>query len=95
MDISQILMYAFQTIITILIGIAGWSMKNSVSELKDAIKCNRDEIAKVKNDLADLKSDLPLVYVLREDFIRVMNNVDNKLDKLLTHNNANHNSKEG
>ena len=44
---------------------------------------NAAEIAKVAQDLNDLKADLPLIYVTREDFIRVSNNIDNKLDRLL------------
>ena len=45
---------------------------------------------KLETNFNDLKSDLPLLYVLREDFVRTMNNVeskiggmDNKLDRLL------------
>ena len=34
-------------------------------------------------ELGDLKADLPLIYTTREDFIRVSNNIDQKLDKLL------------
>lgn len=48
------------------------------------------KIDQAEKDLNDLKSDLPLIYVLREDFIRSLNNVDtkmgnidNKIDKLL------------
>lgn len=33
--------------------------------------------------LNDLKADLPLVYVTREDYIRVMNRVEDKLDQIL------------
>ena len=65
-------------------------MKNALGEIKGAIskleaqdKENAAEIAKVRDELNNLRSDLPLVYVSREDFIRVTNNVDQKLDKLL------------
>lgn len=40
------------------------------------------KIEEVKQELSDLKADLPLIYVTREDYIRTMNNVDNKLDKI-------------
>ena len=33
--------------------------------------------------LNDLKADLPLIYVTREDYIRVMNRVEDKLDQIL------------
>ena len=90
MDGATIAMFVFQTIITAIIGIAAWGVKNAIGEIKAAIskletsdKENAAEIAKVAQDLNDLKADLPLIYVTREDFIRVSNNIDHKLDKLL------------
>ena len=90
MDGATIAMFVFQTIITAIIGVAAWGVKNAIGEIKEAIskletsdKENAAEIAKIAQDLNDLKADLPLIYVTREDFIRVSNNIDHKLDKLL------------
>ena len=90
MDGATIAMFVFQTIITAIIGVAAWGVKNAIGEIKAAIskletsdKENAAEIAKVAQDLNDLKADLPLIYVTREDFIRVSNNIDKKLDRLL------------
>ena len=90
MDGATIAMFVFQTIITAIIGVAAWGVKNAIGEIKAAIskletsdKENAAEIAKVRGELNDLKADLPLIYVTREDFIRVSNNIDNKLDRLL------------
>lgn len=90
MDGATIAMFVFQTIITAIIGVAAWGVKNAIGEIKAAIskletsdKENAAEIAKVRGELNDLKADLPLIYVTREDFIRVSNNIDHKLDKLL------------
>ena len=90
MDGATIAMFVFQTIITAIIGVAAWGVKNAIGEIKAAIskretsdKENAAEIAKVRCELNDLKADLPLIYVTREDFIRVSNNIDHKLDKLL------------
>lgn len=90
MDGATIAMFVFQTVITAIVGVAAWGVKNAIGEMKAAItelkkadKENADEIAKVLGDLNDLKADLPLIYVTREDFIRVSNNIDHKLDKLL------------
>lgn len=90
MDGATIAMFVFQTVITAIIGVAAWGVKNAigemkaaVSELKAADKKNAEEIAAVRGELGDLKADLPLVYTTREDFIRVSNNIDSKLDKLL------------
>lgn len=90
MDGATIAMFVFQTIITAIVGVAAWGIKNAISEVKGAItkleatdKENADKIDDVARDLNALKADLPLIYVTREDFIRVSNNIDHKLDKLL------------
>ncbi len=90
MDGATVAMFVFQTVITAIIGIASWGVKNAISEIKTAItkleatdKENAAEIAKVRGELNELKADLPLIYVTREDFIRVTNSIDHKLDKLL------------
>lgn len=90
MDGATIAMFVFQTVITAIIGVAAWGVKNAIGEVKGAItkleatdKENADKIDDVARDLNALKADLPLIYVTREDFIRVSNNIDHKLDKLL------------
>lgn len=90
MDGATVAMFVFQSVITAIIGIAAWGIKNAIGEIKSAItelkdtdKENAAEIAKVRDELNDLKADLPLIYVTREDFIRVSNNIDEKLNKLL------------
>ena len=90
MDGATIAMFVFQTIITAIVGVAAWGVKNAIAdmkstitELKKADEKNADDIANVRGELNDLKSDLPLIYVTREDFIRVSNNIDQKLDRLL------------
>ena len=90
MDGATIAMFVFQTVITAIIGVAAWGVKNAigemkaaVSELKAADKKNAEEIAAVRGELGDLKADLPLIYTAREDFIRVSNIIDQKLDTLL------------
>jgi|GEM_PF-1466228 len=90
MDMATIVMYILQTAIAGIIGVAAWGMKNamdgiksSIAELKNVDKEHADRIEKVRAELNDLKADLPLVYVTQESFIRVTNNIDAKLDKLL------------
>lgn len=102
MDAGQIALIIFQTILTIAVAVIGWSIKSTLGSIRDDIKENADDIEKldvkqttaveqVKTDLNNLKSDLPFVYVTREDYIRTMNNVDKqmtvmdgKLDRLLS-----------
>lgn len=102
MTASQILTICVQIILTGVVAVAAWGVKSALGDMKKAIDKNNEQIEKVdarqtqeveklKTQLSDLKSDLPLVYVLREDFIRTLNNVDRnmssmdgKLDRLLT-----------
>ena len=63
------------------------NLDKKITEVKTESDKKVNQVAK---DLNDLKSDLPMVYTLREDFIRSMNNVeskmlsiDAKIDKLL------------
>lgn len=80
---------------TIVVGALTFFLKRTLTTLEDADRKNAAEIEKVRSDLADLKSDLPLMYTLREDFIRVMNNVDSKLDELIKSSSTQHTKREG
>ena len=97
MELSWIL----QTVTTLAIGAIRFFLKGAMADIKEGIQKNdlklkelevklSSKIDQAEKDLNDLKSDLPLIYVLREDFIRYLNNVDtkmgnidNKIDKLL------------
>ena len=68
---------------TLVVGALTFFLKKTLSSLEKADERNAAKIAEVEKDLNDLKADLPLIYVTREDFIRVSNNIDNKLDRLL------------
>lgn len=47
--------------------------KEAATQIAEAKREAAEKIAKVDEKLNDLKADLPLVYVTREDYIRVMN----------------------
>lgn len=78
---------------TIIVGVLAFFIKKTLSSLESADKKNADDIraeaAKREQELKelagqfnDLKSDMPLVYTLREDFIRSMNSVDHNISGL-------------
>ncbi|TCL43208.1 hypothetical protein [Harryflintia acetispora] len=90
MDGATIAMFVFQTVVTAIVGIAAWGIKNAIAEikavtsdLKEADRENAERIIKVEEKLNDLKADLPLIYVTREDYIRIMNRVEDKLDQII------------
>ncbi len=87
------LSWVIQSATMLGIGVIGYFLKTTVTEMKEQIKLNNQrvdqteekmekKIVELKKELEDLRSDLPFIYVTREDFIRTMNNVDNKLDKI-------------
>lgn len=96
MDITQITAVigaAASLICTLVVGTLTYFIKKTLVSLEDADKKNaadiREEAKKREQDLKeltgqlnDLKSDMPLVYTLREDFIRSMNSVDHNISGL-------------
>ena len=75
MDVSQITALigaAASLLCTVVVGALTFFMKKTLTSLEELDK-----------NLNDLKADLPLIYVTREDYIRVMNRVEDKLDQIL------------
>lgn len=78
---------------TVTVGALAFFIKRTLTSLEDSDKRNAAEIKEVdrrqteaikelSGQFNDLKSDMPLVYTLREDFIRSMNSVDHNLGGL-------------
>ena len=86
MDVTQITAVigtAASLLCTLIVGVLSFFIKKTLATLEEADKKNATDIREVSKELSDLKSDLPLIYVTREDYIRIMNRVEDKLDKLL------------
>ena len=93
MDITQITAVigaAASLLCTLVVGALTYFIKKTLTSLEDADKRNAAAIQaeaskreqELNGQLSDLKSDLPLVYTLREDFIRSMNSVDHNISGL-------------
>lgn len=83
MQIAEIICAAASLLSTIVVGALAFFIKKTLTSLESADKKNAERIDKVEEKLNDLKADLPLVYVTREDYIRVMNRVEDKLDQII------------
>lgn len=92
-QIATIIGAAASLLCTLVVGALAYFIKKTLGSLEDADKKNADDIraeaAKREQELKeltgqfnDLKSDMPLVYTLREDFIRSMNSVDHNISGL-------------
>lgn len=86
MDVTQIttIIEALASLLcTLVVGALTFFIKKTLTTLEEDDKKNATQIEKVEEKLNDLKADLPLLYVTREDYIRIMNRVEDKLDQLL------------
>lgn len=82
-EITAIIGAGASLLCTLVVGALTFFIKKTLTTLEDADKKNAARIDKLEEKLGDLKADLPLVYVTREDYIRVMNKVEDKLDQIL------------
>lgn len=86
MDVTQITTIigaSASLLCTLVVGALTFFIKKTLTTLEEDDKKNATQIEKVEEKLNDLKADLPLLYVTREDYIRIMNRVEDKLDQLL------------
>ena len=96
MDVTQITAIigaSASLLCTLIVGMLTYFIKKTLVSLEEADKKNAADIQveaqkreqglkELTTQFNDLKSDLPLVYTLREDFIRSMNSVDHNISGL-------------
>lgn len=82
-QITAVIGAAASLICTLVVGALSFFIKRTLSSLEGNDQKNAEEIKNLRKEVNDLKADLPLIYVTREDFIRIMNRVEDKLDLLL------------
>ena len=82
-QITAVIGAAASLLCTLVVGALTYLIKKTLTGLESADKQNAEHIERVEEKLNDLKSDLPLVYVTREDYIRTMNRIEDKLDQIL------------
>ena len=92
-QVTAVIGEAASLLCTLVVGALTYFMKRTLSSLEDADKRNaadiqaetrkrEQEVKELTKHFNDLKSDMPLVYTLREDFIRSMNSVDHNISGL-------------
>lgn len=70
------------SILSMFLGVVTYLLKDIRSDSKLKQKEQDIEIEKIKEDFSDFKEVLPQKYVLRDDFLRAIANLDNKVDKV-------------
>lgn len=92
-QITAVIGAAASLLCTLVVGALTYFIKKTLTSLEDADKKNaadiqeearkrEQELKELTGQFNDLKSDMPLVYTLREDFIRSMNSVDRNISGL-------------
>ncbi|WP_110113251.1 hypothetical protein [Bacillus sp. CGMCC 1.16541] len=74
--------HAFNIIISLMIGIIAFYMKAERSRTNEEINRNAEHVTKLDDRIDELERSLPFTYVTREDYIRQLAQIDNKLDKI-------------
>jgi len=75
--------WIIQIVTTLAVGIIGFFIKRTLSHLEKASEQQGKRLDKLEDDYHKTLEALPLNYVLRDDFIRTVARLDDKLDKIL------------
>lgn len=82
LQLYQILWPILLAILSFLIGLVGYFLKDIRQQLKEKQDRQDREISEIRSDLAAFKETLPRQYVMREDFLRSITALDMKIDNL-------------
>ena len=76
---DQWIFWLVTTAVMLLVGAIGYFVKRTLDQIVISIKGLEGRIC----DMEKKWAELPFIYTLREDFIRAMSGVENKLNKIL------------
>lgn len=90
MDFNSVM----QTVLTLMVGALCWFVQRSIKKFDDGLaklderigaidRKHAEEIKQLRQEFNDYLKDAPLMFTLREDFIRVLNNIEDKFNQLL------------
>lgn len=64
------------------LGVIGYFLKDIRQEIKAKGQEQDKKIEAIRDDMTTLKESLPQKYVLRDDFVRAIAGLDNKIDSM-------------
>jgi uncharacterized membrane-anchored protein YhcB (DUF1043 family) len=74
--------WVIQSAIMVGVGTIGFFLKDMNTKTQKRLDANEEQTKDLEQRFNDFRADLPTKYVIRDDFIRAMSNVDTKLDKI-------------
>jgi len=70
------------TLLGAALAVIGYFLRNLHRTIEKELTAQDQLIENVRNDVSNLKSSLPVKYVLRDDFIRAVASLDNKMENI-------------
>lgn len=64
------------------LGIIGYFLRDIRQAVKEQLAAQDEKIKAVEKDVSNLRETLPQKYVLRDDFVRAIAGLDNKVDSI-------------
>lgn len=64
-----------------ILGLIGYFLKDIRSSIREQQKTSQEEIKALRADLEELRAELPIKYVMRNDYIRTLSNLENKIER--------------
>jgi hypothetical protein len=81
--VDQVLYKIWEFLTPILLGVVAYLLRSLQARFEADMSSHKAEMSNMQREISELKSSLPLNYVLREDYIRTSASMENKLDRLL------------
>lgn len=85
MDLTQIIIYiliaVFGTLLTALCGAIAWYLKSLKGDLKEFKDDQENKLCKLGDKIHDLEIRISDKYVLKEDFVRNLAALENKMEE--------------
>lgn len=64
-----------------ILGLIGYFLKDIRASIREQQKTSQEEIKALRADLEELRAELPIKYVMRNDYIRTLSNLENKIER--------------
>ena len=80
--ILNVLVIVGVMLVSIVLSIIGYFIRDLRASVKEQLREHRTDIDQVRHDCARCQANLPRLFVLKEDFVRMSAAIDRKIDLL-------------
>ena len=81
-EVFQIILVALSSALGFLQGLIIYILRDTRREFRDLHSSQEIRVAKIEENIGNLRAEIPIRYVLRDDFIRTMGAFDYKLERI-------------